>query len=83
MEPDTRFSASGVFHESVSPLPLSVPLKPFRIITKIREYIGMYMLQGDFGGLIIAGVVVTANKLIAGVAGVMESMKTRTMRNRQ
>jgi hypothetical protein len=26
------------FHESVSPKPLSIPLGPFRIIYKIREY---------------------------------------------
>ncbi len=28
--------ASGFFHESVSPKPLSIPLGPFRIFSKIR-----------------------------------------------
>jgi hypothetical protein len=32
----TRFFASGYFHESVSPQPQSIPLRPFRIFSKIR-----------------------------------------------
>jgi hypothetical protein len=32
----TRFIASRVFHESVSPQPQSIPLGPFRIFSKIR-----------------------------------------------
>jgi hypothetical protein len=32
----TRFFASGFFHESVSPQPQSIPLRPFRIFSKIR-----------------------------------------------
>jgi hypothetical protein len=31
-----RFSTSGFFHESVSPKHLSIPLRPFRIFSKIR-----------------------------------------------
>ncbi len=32
----TRFFASASFHESVSPQPQSIPLRPFRIFSKIR-----------------------------------------------
>jgi hypothetical protein len=32
----TRFFATGFFHESVSPQPQSIPLRPFRIFSKIR-----------------------------------------------
>ncbi len=32
----TRFFASGSFHESVSPQPQSIPLRPFRIFSTIR-----------------------------------------------
>ena len=32
----TRFFASGSFHESVSPQPQSIPLRPFRIFSKIQ-----------------------------------------------
>jgi hypothetical protein len=32
----TRFSTSGFFHESVSPKHVSIPLRPFRIFSKIR-----------------------------------------------
>ncbi len=37
----TRFSTSGVFHESVSPQPLGVPKGPFRIFscTLTSEYL--------------------------------------------
>jgi hypothetical protein len=35
-ESDTRFSASSFFHKSVSPGPLSIPIGPFRIFSKIR-----------------------------------------------
>jgi hypothetical protein len=31
-----RFFASGSFHESVSPQPQSIPLRPFQIFSKIR-----------------------------------------------
>jgi hypothetical protein len=31
-----RFFASGSFHESVSPQPQSIPIRPFRIFSKIR-----------------------------------------------
>ncbi len=31
----TRFSTRGIFHESVSPKPLSIPLEPIRILSKI------------------------------------------------
>jgi hypothetical protein len=31
----TRFSTYGFFHESVSPKPLSIPLGPFQIFSKI------------------------------------------------
>jgi hypothetical protein len=33
----TRFFASGSFHESVSPQPQSIPLRPFQIFSKIRS----------------------------------------------
>jgi len=36
MDSVTRFSTSGFFHESVSPKPLSLPIGPFRIFSKIR-----------------------------------------------
>jgi hypothetical protein len=36
MDSVTRFSPSGFLHESVSPKPLSIPLGPFRIFSKIR-----------------------------------------------
>jgi hypothetical protein len=32
----TRFLTSGIFHESVSPKPLSIPLQPFQIFSQIR-----------------------------------------------
>jgi hypothetical protein len=32
----TRFSTFGFFHESVSPKHVSIPLRPFRIFSKIR-----------------------------------------------
>jgi hypothetical protein len=31
----TRLFASGFFHESISPLPQSIPLRPFQICSKI------------------------------------------------
>ncbi len=36
MDSVTRFFASGFFHQSVSPQPLSIPFGPFRIFSKIR-----------------------------------------------
>ncbi len=44
-ESDTRFSTSSFFHESVSPGPLSIPLGPFRIFSKIRGDIREWMLS--------------------------------------
>jgi hypothetical protein len=32
-----RFFASGSFHESVSPQPKSIPLRPFQIFQKFSE----------------------------------------------
>ena len=32
----TRFSTSGFFHQSVSPKHMSIPVRPFRIFSKIR-----------------------------------------------
>jgi hypothetical protein len=32
----TKFFASGIFHESVSPEPQIISLRPFRIFSKIR-----------------------------------------------
>jgi hypothetical protein len=49
----TRFSTSGFFHESVSPKHLSVPLRPFRIFSKIRgDITGLRFTTGvvDTGG---------------------------------
>ncbi len=36
MDTFTRFLTSGFFHESVSPKHLSIPVRPFRIFSKIR-----------------------------------------------
>jgi hypothetical protein len=41
----TRFLTSGFFHESVSPKPLSIPLGPFQIFSKIAE---IFAAQGHF-----------------------------------
>jgi hypothetical protein len=46
-----RFSTSGFFHESVSPQPLSIPLGPFRIFSKIpRDIRSSRFATGDTGG---------------------------------
>ncbi len=44
-ESATRFSTSGFFHESVSPKPVSFPLGPLRIFSKIRGYIRRSQLK--------------------------------------
>ncbi len=56
---NTRFSASGFFHESVSPRPPSIPLGPFWIFSKIRGDIREWIF--------IAGVGDTGDKLLSGV----------------
>ncbi len=45
---DTRFFASGFFHQSVSPQPQSIPLGPFRIFSKIRGNIRSSRLTTGF-----------------------------------
>jgi hypothetical protein len=40
MASDTRFFISGFYHDSVSSGPLSIPLRLFRIFTKIRNFVG-------------------------------------------
>jgi hypothetical protein len=53
----TRLFASGFFHESVSPKPLSIPLGPFRIFSKIRGDIRSSRLTTGINdtGLLLAG----------------------------
>ncbi len=66
----TRVFASGFFHESVSPKPLSIPLGPFRIFSKIRGDIRSSMLPtgiNDTGGKFATGVNDTGNKIAAGI----------------
>ncbi len=56
----TRSFASGFFHESVSPKPMSIPLGPFRIFSKIRGDIRSSRLTtgiNDTGGKFATGVV--------------------------
>ncbi len=53
------------FHESVSPKPLSIPLGPFRIFSKIRGDIRSSRLNtgvNDAGGKFATGVVDTGGK---------------------
>ncbi len=57
----TRFSTSGFFHEPVSPKHLSIPIRPFRIFSKIR---------GDVcGSRCTTGVIDTDGKFATGVVG--------------
>ncbi len=66
----TRFFASGFFHESVSPKPLSILLGPFRIFSKIRRYIRRSRLTtgiNDTGGKFATGVNDTGSKIAAGI----------------
>ncbi len=59
-----------VFHESVSPKPLSIPLGPFRFFSKIRGDIGSSRLTtgiNDTGGKIAAGINDTGGKIAAGI----------------
>ncbi len=67
---DTRFSTSSFFHESVSPRPLSIPLEPFWIFSKIRRDIRELMFitgVNDTGDKLFSGVNDTGKKFIAGV----------------
>ncbi len=65
--------ASGFFHESVSPKPLSIPLGPFRIFSKIRGDIRSSRLTTSFtsvvdtSGKFAIGVNDTGSKFAAGV----------------
>ena len=62
--------ASGFFHESVSPKPLSIPLGPFRIFSKIRGDIRSSRLTtgiSDTGGKFATGVNDTGGKFAAGI----------------
>jgi hypothetical protein len=47
----TRFSTSGLFHESVSPKPLRIPLGPFKFFPKIHGDI--HTDQDDTTGVIV------------------------------
>jgi hypothetical protein len=58
-ESDTRFLTSGFYCDSVSSGPMSIPLGPFQIFSKIR---------GDIHNFVfIAGVNDTGDKLVIGV----------------
>jgi len=62
--------ASGFFHESVSPKPLSIPVGPFRIFKKIRGDIRSSRLTTgikDTSGKFATGVNDTGGKFAAGV----------------
>jgi hypothetical protein len=57
--------ASGFFHESVSPKPLSIPLGPFQIFLKIRGDIRSSRLTigiSDTGGKFATGINGTSGK---------------------
>jgi hypothetical protein len=59
------FFASGFFHESVSPKPLSIPLGPFRFFSKILGDIRSSMLTtaiGDNGCKFATGINDTGGK---------------------
>ena len=65
-----RFFASGFFHESVSPQPQSIPLRPFRIFSKIRGDIRNSRCTtgiNDTGCKIAAGTNDTGDKFATGV----------------
>ncbi len=60
-----RFFASGFFHESVSPKPLSIPLGPFPIFSKLLGDIRSSRLTtgiSDTGGKFATGVNDTGGK---------------------
>jgi hypothetical protein len=62
--------ASGFFHESVSPMPLSIPLGPIRIFSRIRGDIRSSRLTtgiNDTGGEFATGVNDTDGKIAAGI----------------
>ena len=66
----TRFSTSGFFHESVSPKPLSIPLGPFQIFSKIRGDISSSRLTTGIsatGGKIATGINNTGGKFATGI----------------
>jgi hypothetical protein len=61
-----RFSSSGFFHESVSPGPLSIPLGPLPILTKIRGDIHNFVFMAGVNDTIdnlFTSVVATGDKL--------------------
>ncbi len=73
---DTRFSSSGFFHESVSPRPISIPMGPFWIFSKIRGDIRELMFiasVNDTGEKLFSGVVDTGKKFIAGVVDTVDT----------
>jgi hypothetical protein len=62
--------ASGFFHESVSPKPLSTPLGPFRIFSKIRGDIRSSRLTtgiSDTSGKFATGVNDTGGQIATGI----------------
>jgi hypothetical protein len=62
--------ASGFFYESVSPKPLSIPLGPFRIFSKIRGDIRSSRLTtgiNDTGDKIASGINDTGGKVATGI----------------
>jgi hypothetical protein len=64
------FRAQVFFHESVSPRPISIPLGPFWIFSKIRGDIRELMFiacVNDTGEKLFSGVNDTGKKFIAGV----------------
>ncbi len=68
----TRFFASGLFHEPVSPQPQSIPLRPFRIFSKIR---------GDIRKSISEKIRNSPNAMIKGL-GETDNKKTRSKKSR-
>jgi hypothetical protein len=77
----TRFFTSGFFHESVSPQPQSIPLRPFQILSKICGDIRksrcttgindtgdkLATCVNDTGGKIAAGINDTGGKFATGI----------------
>ena len=67
----TRFFTSGFSHEAPSPKPLSIPLGPFRIFSKIRGDTRSSRLTtgvSDTGGKFASGVNDTGGKIATGIA---------------
>jgi hypothetical protein len=62
-ESDTRFLTSSLFHESVSPSPLSTPWGPFWIFMDIRWHIRSFVF--------IAGVFIMGDKLFTCMRALM------------